>query len=273
MRWGIGNRWPAGDFRDCLFGQGKYPGPARVLVAGDQDRFGLLLQGGNGDLLQAPAAGGLDGGVQAAQIHVGGDNQGPPLIDGVPGGHIQGRRLVFLLQCGPGQPDAVVGLRHDLKLHRPSVVAGKEMNRKLEALVCASIRDQLGVGLDISLQLGEDISVALTSKDKSPLCPRKSGGLIGEGGQLIRESQLANARADVVNCAEQIPQVGDGRHTSATPGIGTTPPCDSRKEQCRRIIQFFWCRHKNIGRPSVSGKSQIRQSQSPLNSVLMVRFC
>lgn len=139
MGWGVGNRRPAGDFRNRFFGQGKHPGPARVLVAGDQDGLGLLLQGGNSDPIQASAAGGLDSGVQAAQIHVGGDNQGPPLIDGIPGRHIQGRRLVFLLQRGPGQPGAVVRLSHDLKLHRSGIVTGQEMNRKLEALVCGVI--------------------------------------------------------------------------------------------------------------------------------------
>lgn len=132
---GIGNRRLACDLGDGLAGQGEYPGLAGILVAGDQDGLGLLLQGGNGDLLQAPDSGGLDGGVQAAQIHVGGDDQGLPLVDGVPGGHIQGRRLVCLLQRGPGQPGAVVGLSHDLKLHRSGIVAGQEMNRKLEALV------------------------------------------------------------------------------------------------------------------------------------------
>ena len=149
---GIRNRRPAGDLRDRLFGQGEHPGPARVLVAGDQDCFGLLLQGGNGDLVQAPAVGGLDSGVQAAQVHVGGDYKRPPLIDGIPGRHIQGRRLVFLLQCGPSKPGAVVGLGHDLELHRSGIIAGQEMNRKLEALVCASIRDQLGIGLSVGLQ-------------------------------------------------------------------------------------------------------------------------
>ena len=122
---GVGNGRPAGDFRDRFFGQGEHPGPARVLVAGDQDGLGLLLQGGNGDLLQAPAAGGLDCGVQAAQIHVGGDHKRPALIDSVPDGHIQGRRLVFLLQRGPGQPGAVVGLGHDLELYRSGIVTGE----------------------------------------------------------------------------------------------------------------------------------------------------
>lgn len=239
MKWGIGNRRPAGDLHDRFFGQGKYLGPPRVLVAGDQNGLGLFLQGGSGDLFQAPVAGGLDGGVQAAQIHVGSDDQGLPLIDGVPSRHVQGRRLIFLFQCCPGQPGAVVGLGHDLELHRSGAVAGQEMNRKLKALVCASIRDQLGVGLGIGLQLSEDIPVALTGKDKDPLCFREAGGLVGESSQLIRQRQLADSRTDVVDSTEQIPQVGDGRHTGAAPGFGTTPPCDGGQKQCRGITQFF----------------------------------
>ena len=42
-------------------------GPPRVLVAGDQDRLGLFLQGGDGNPVQASFMGGPDGGVQAAQ--------------------------------------------------------------------------------------------------------------------------------------------------------------------------------------------------------------
>lgn len=225
---GIGDRRPAGDLGDGLAGQGEHPSLARVLVAGDQDRFGLLLQGGNGDLLQAPTVGGLDSGLQTAQVHVGGNHKGLPLIDGVPDGDIQGRRLVFLLQCDLGQPGAVVGLSHDLKLHRPGIVTGQEMNRKLEALVCASIRDQLGIGLDISLQLSEDISIALTGKDERPLCPREPGGLVGESGQLIRQRQLADPRTDVVNSTEQISQVGNGCHAGAAPGVGALFSCQRR---------------------------------------------
>ena len=216
---GIGNWRPAGDLRNRFFGQGEHPGPACVLVARDQDGLGLFLQGGNGDLLQAPAAGGLDSGVQAAQVHVGGDNQGLSLIDGVPGGDIQGRRLVFFLQRGPGQPGAVVRLSHNLKLHRSGVVAGEEMNRKLETLVRSSIGNQLGVGLSIGLQLRENVFVALTGKDKSPLCPRKSGGLVGESGQFIHQRQLANTRTDIVNCTEQISQVGDRNDACTSPWI------------------------------------------------------
>lgn len=126
----IRDRRASGDLGDGLTGQSKDPGLARVLIAGDQDGLGLLLQGGDGDLLQAPAAGGLDSGVQSAQVHVGGNHQGPPLIDGVPDGDIQGRRLICLFQRGPGQPGAVVGLSHDLKLHRSGVVAGQKVDRR-----------------------------------------------------------------------------------------------------------------------------------------------
>ena len=140
------------------------------LAAGDQHCPGLPLQGSNGDLLYPPAPGGLNGGVQAAQIHVGGDDKRAVPIDGVPDRHIQGRRLVLLLQRGPGQPGTVVRLCHDLKLHRPGVVTGQEVGRKLETAVSPSIGDQLGIGLGVGLQFGEDVFVTLAGKDKGPLC-------------------------------------------------------------------------------------------------------
>ena len=138
---GVGNRRPARDLGNGLAGQGEHSGLTGILIAGDQNRFGLLLQSSDRDLLQAPVPGGLNGGVQTAQVHVGGNHQGPPLIDGVPGRDVRGRRLVFLLQCGLSQPGAVVRLSHDLKLHRSGVVAGEEMNREPETLVRSPIRD------------------------------------------------------------------------------------------------------------------------------------
>lgn len=140
------------------------------LAAGNQHCPGLPLQGSDGDLLYPPAPGGLNDGVQAAQIHVGGDDQRAVPIDGVPDRHVQGWRLVFLLQRGPGQPGTVVRLCHDLKLHCPGVVTGQEVDRKLETAVSPSIGDQLGIGLGVGLQFGEDVFVTLAGKDKGPLC-------------------------------------------------------------------------------------------------------
>lgn len=140
------------------------------LAAGDQHCPGLPLQGGDSDLLYPPASGSLNGGVQAVQIHVGGDDQGAVPIDSVPDGHIQRRGLVLLLQRGPGQPGTVVRLCHDLKLHCPGVVAGEKVDRKLKTLVCTPVGDQLGIGLGVGFQLGEDILVTLAGEDKGPLC-------------------------------------------------------------------------------------------------------
>ena len=58
------------------------------------------------------------------------------------------------------------------------------MDRKVKASVCAPVGDQLGIGLGIGFQLGEDILVTLASEKEGPLCPGKPGSLIGESGQL-----------------------------------------------------------------------------------------
>lgn len=172
------------------------------LAAGDQHCPGLPLQGSNGDLLYPPAPGGLNGGVQAAQIHVGGDDQRAVPIDGVPDRHVQGWRLVFLLQRGPGQPGTVVRLCHDLKLHRPGIVAGEKVDRKLKTLVCTPVGDQLGIGLGVGFQLGEDILVALTGEKKSPLAARKLGGLVGESSQFICQGHFTDTGTDIVDGAD-----------------------------------------------------------------------
>ena len=163
--------------------------------------------------------GGLDGCIQSTQVHVGGNYKGQPLIDGIPGGHVQGRRLVFLFQRSLGQAGAVVGLGHELKLHRSGVVAGEKMDRKLNALVRSPVRYQFGVGLGVGLQFGQDIPVALASENKSTFCPREPGGLVGECSQFIRQGQLADFWADIVDSAEQISQVRDSRYPSAAPWV------------------------------------------------------
>lgn len=95
MGWSVGDWRPARDLGDGLAGQGEHPGLAGILVAGDQHRLGLFFQSGNGNLLQAPIPGRLNGGVQTAQVHIGGDYQGPAIVDGIPGWDVRGRRLVF----------------------------------------------------------------------------------------------------------------------------------------------------------------------------------
>ena len=78
------------------------------------------------------------------------------------------------------------------------------MDRKLKTLVCTPVGDQLGIGLGVGFQLGEDILVALTGEKKSPLAARKLGGLVGEGGQFIGQGQFTDSRADVVNSAKEV---------------------------------------------------------------------
>ncbi len=105
------------------------------------------------------------------------------------------------------------------------------MDRELKALIGTSVRNQFGVGLGIGLQFGQDIPVAFPGKDKSPLCVWKPGRLVGKGGQLIRQGQLADAGADIVDGAEQVPQVGDARNPCIGPWIDILSPGNSRKKQ------------------------------------------
>ncbi len=92
-------------------------------------------------MLDPPVLSGQDGSVQAAQVHIGGNDQRSALIDRVPGWNFQGSRLVFFFQCSFGQPDTVVGLGHNLKLHRPSVITREKVDWKLKASVCTPVRN------------------------------------------------------------------------------------------------------------------------------------
>lgn len=109
----------------------------------------------------------MDSGVQAAQVHIRRNDERHLLKEGVPGGDC--RWLIFVLQGGPGQPGPVVGLGHDLKLHRPGIIAGQKVDRHLQALIRASVGDEFGVGLSVGLQFGQDVLVTLPSEDESPL--------------------------------------------------------------------------------------------------------
>ena len=85
-------------------------------------------------------------GVQAAQIHVGGDDKRAVPIDGVPDRHIQGRRLVF--------QEAIMEVTD-----RPPVPYTPPRTQFLT---------EKGEG--VGLQFGEDVFVTLAGKDKGPLC-------------------------------------------------------------------------------------------------------
>lgn len=98
------------------------------------------------------------------------------------------------------------------------------MDWKLQALVGTPVGNELGIGLRVGLQFSQDITIAFPSKEKGPSHVWKPCGLIGESGQLIRQSHLADAGTDIVDRTEQIAQVSDSRHTGAAPGIGTPFP-------------------------------------------------
>ncbi len=218
---------PVGDFRNGLVREGKYPCQVGVLAAGNQNRCGLLFQRGDGNLLASKLTGCVNGGVQAPQVHVRRNHKGVPLKQSVPGGDLRRRRPVLILEGGLRQPLPVVWYGHDLKLHRPGAVAGEQMDRELKALIGASVGNQLGVGLGIGLQFGQDIPVAFPGKEEDPLCVGKPGRLVGEGGQLIRQGQLADAGTDTVDGTEQVSQMSNRRHAGAAPGIGPPAARDS----------------------------------------------
>ena len=119
------------------------------MVAGNQHRLGLLRQCGNGDPIQALFPGYADSGIQAAQVHIGGNDERHPLKECVPNWYFGG--LIFVLQSSLCQSVAVVRLCHDLKLHRPGIVAGEQMNGKLQTLVGSPVGNQFGIGLGIGL--------------------------------------------------------------------------------------------------------------------------
>ena len=183
MRWHIRRGRPAGDCRNSLVVEREHFGKAGVLVAGNQYRPGLSLQGSDSNLLPALTVGSLNGGVQAAQVHIRRNNKGHPVKDSVPDRDLCG--LVLVLQRGLCQTAAVVRLRHDLKLHRSGVVAGEKMNWKLNTPISASIGNQLGIGLGISLQFGENVLIAFAGKKEGTPCAWEPGGLVGESGQFI----------------------------------------------------------------------------------------
>ena len=97
------------------------------------------------------------------------------------------------------------------------------MDRKLKTLVCAPVGNEFGVDPGIGLQFREDILVALAGEDKGPLCIRKPGCLVGECSQFIRQGQLADTGADIVDSTQQVFQMGNGRHPGTAPGVGPAP--------------------------------------------------
>ncbi len=239
-RGNVRDRLPAGDGGDGLRRQHKYPRQIFVPAAGKQHLFRLSLQGGHGDLGEAPGPGRSDGGVDPVEIHVRRHEEGHALEHGVPLGHVLRGRTVLVFQRRLGQPCPVVRHSHDLELHRPGGVTGQQVDGKLETAVRAAVGEQLGVILVRgTLQLGQHALVAVPGKEEGPAHIPEPGGLIGEGRQLIHQRHLADAGAYVVHGVQAVPQAGDGGHPGAAPGVGPLPPGDGREEQGGGAVQFL----------------------------------
>ena len=151
--------------------------------------------------------GSANGGINAPEIHIRRHDEGHPLEKGIPGGDIFRRGLVLVFQRGQGQPLPVIRHRHNLQLHRACIVAGEQPHRELQAAVGISIEDQLCFRLVGLPQFGENIRIALPSKNKCPLGISEAGGLIRESGQLIRESYFTDSRADIMEAQRMPPRL------------------------------------------------------------------
>lgn len=77
--WGhVGERGPAGHFRDSFICEDKYPRKAGVPVTGKEDSLRLPSQGSNGDLFYSLAVSGTYGGINSPQVHIRRHNKGQP---------------------------------------------------------------------------------------------------------------------------------------------------------------------------------------------------
>ena len=70
------------------------------------------------------------------------------------------------------------------------------------------------------LQFSENVCVTLPGKDKRPQGIPKSGGLVGERSQFIREGQFADVWTDVVDGIEGVPQIGNSGNAGTSPWVG-----------------------------------------------------
>ena len=166
--WNVGGRRPAGDRRNSLIGEGKHFGLAGVLVAWNQHGLSLLRQSGDGNPLQALFLGYADSSIQAAQVHIGGNDERHPLKERVPNWYFGG--LIFVLQSGLRQPVAVVRLCHNLKLNRSGVIAGEQMDRKQSLLPRLTIGNQTPlVSFILMFQLNQNGWVIVSRKEERPV--------------------------------------------------------------------------------------------------------
>ena len=87
-RGAVWDRLPAGGFLDGTCRENKDPGQSSVPVAGEQHLLRLPLQSGHGNLPMALGAGGADGGIHPAKVHIRRQDKGHTLKYGVPFGDI-----------------------------------------------------------------------------------------------------------------------------------------------------------------------------------------
>ena len=131
------------------------------------------------------------------------------------------------------------------------------MNGKAQSAIRLAIGNELGIPVRIyRLQFGEDRGIALPGKDHHPAEPPEGGRLIVERRQLVGERYLADPRTDIVDGAEQLPQMGQRGDAGAPPGIAPPASGDRGKEQRRRGAEFFRRCGENMDARPVSGQRQ-----------------
>lgn len=134
-------------------------------VVREKKGLALFFQSGHRHLAVAPLPGGLDGGVDAPQVHVCRKDKGHPAVHGVPVRGILRRGLIIGLEGRPRQPRPIVRHSHDLKLHGPGIVTGEQMHRQAERAVGRGIMDEFIVQRGISAcKFGKHVGVAFTGK-------------------------------------------------------------------------------------------------------------
>ena len=145
------------------------------------------------------------------------------------------------------------------------------MYRELQTAVSSAIRNELGIRPRLRrLQLRQNILIAFPGKRKHPPEVLEADSLVGEGVQFVRQSQLADTRADVVHGAEQVSQVGNRRNACAAPGIRAPASGDSGQKKAWGVKKIFRRCRKRADRPSVSRQNQSCQPETPLDRIRVI---
>lgn len=138
-------------------------------VAREKKGFALFFQGGHRHLPVAARLCGLNGGVDAPQVHVRRKDKGHPAVHGIPVWGVCRRRLIIGFERRLRQPCPVVRHGHDLKLHGSDAVAGEQMHRQAESTVSCGIVDEFIVQRGIAVyEFGKHIGVAFTGEEEGP---------------------------------------------------------------------------------------------------------